>query len=210
MKLWLQFLALPGALLAGATQALAVEEAPFTVVERSNAFEIRDYQAQILAETVVEGAFDQAGDRAFNRLFRYISGDNESRKKVAMTAPVAQEPRAEKIAMTAPVSQVASGGHWAIGFVMPASYTLESLPAPKDPKVTLRQVPARRLAAVRYSGFWDEAGYRKHRVALEKWLESKGVKQIGEPVWARYDPPFKPWFMRRNEVLIPVEMPKRK
>ena len=127
-----------------------------------------------------------------------------------MTAPVAQEPRAEKIAMTAPVSQVASGGQWAVGFVMPASYTLESLPAPKDPKVTLRQVPARRLAAVRYSGFWDEAGYRKHRVALEKWLESKGVKQIGEPVWARYDPPFKPWFMRRNEVLIPVEMPKRK
>ncbi len=86
--------------------------------------------------------------------------------------------------------------------MMPASYTLETLPAPEDPKVTLRQVPARRMAAVRYSGFWSEKNYLQYKLALESWIHEKGFTIAGDPIWARYNPPFTPWFLRRNEVLM--------
>ena len=104
---------------------------------------------------------------AFNRLFRYISGDNRSQNKVAMTAPVSQEPRGEKIEMTAPVGQRPVQGQWAVSFMMPVSYTLETLPEPEDPKISLRQVPARRMAAVRYTGFWSEKNYQRNKKKLE-------------------------------------------
>ena len=104
------------------------------------------------------GHLEEAGNTAFNRLFRYISGGNRSREKVAMTAPVSQQPQGEKIAMTAPVAEQRVREHWAVSFMMPAAYTLETLPVPEDPQVTLRQVPARRMAAVRYSGSWSEKG----------------------------------------------------
>jgi len=133
--------------------AMAIEEATYNVLKKDNDFEIRDYAPHILAETIAEGDLEEAGNKAFNRLFRYISGENRSRDKVAMTAPVSQEQKGEKIQMTAPVGQRSVQDHWAVSFMMPASYTLETLPEPEDPKVTLRQVPARRMAAVRYSGF---------------------------------------------------------
>jgi effector-binding domain-containing protein len=88
---------------------------------------------------------------------------------------------------------------------MPASYTLETLPVPDDPKIILRQVPARRMAAVRYSGFWSEKIYRQNRSELETWIREQGLTITGDPVWARYNPPFTPWFLRRNEILIPVK-----
>ena len=89
---------------------------------------------------------------------------------------------------------------------MPATASLETLPIPNDPQVTLRQVPERHLAVVRYSGLWTEKGYLNNKAKLESWLKQKGYTVIGEPVWARYDPPFKPWFLRRNEVLLPIEL----
>ena len=89
--------------------------------------------------------------------------------------------------------------------MMPGSYTLETLPEPADPKVTLRQVPARQMAAVRYSGFWSEKGYLKNKLELEAWIQKMGLRIMGDPIWARYNPPFVPWFLRRNEILIPVE-----
>lgn len=199
---------------------MAIEEAAYTVVKKDGSFEIRDYASHILAETVVEGDLEGAGNKAFNRLFRYISGDNRSRGKVAMTAPVSQTPLSEKIKMTAPVSQVPvkeqieisdAGGplpvqnKWTVSFMMPASFTLETLPEPKDPKVTLRQVPARRMAAVRYGGVWSEKNYLRNRTELESWIDKEGLVVVGDPVWARYNPPFTPWFMRRNEILIPLE-----
>jgi len=114
----------------------------YKVLKKDNHFEIRDYAPHILAETIVEGDLEEAGNKAFNRLFRYISGDNRSRDKVAMTAPVSQEPMGDKIKMTAPVGQKRTQGKWAVSFMMPDSYTLETLPVPEDPEVTLRQVPA--------------------------------------------------------------------
>ena len=123
---------------------MAIEEATYTVVERDGEFEIRDYAPHVVAETVVAGSFDRAGNEAFSRLFRYISGDNRSRHKVAMTAPVSQGSEGEKIAMTAPVEQQPAEDRWVVSFTMPASSALETLPQPGDPQVTLRQVPARR------------------------------------------------------------------
>jgi len=189
----------------GAIDAMAIEEAAYTVVIKDEKFEIRDYAPHILAETFVEGDFEEAGNKAFNVLFGYISGDNRSREKVAMTAPVSQEPKGEKIKMTAPVGQQRVQERWAVSFMMPASYTLETLPEPEDPKVTLRQVPARRMAAVRYSGFWNEKGYLRYKLELESWINENGLTIVGDPIWARYNAPFTPWFMRRNEILIPVD-----
>ncbi len=188
----------------GVMDAMAIEEAAYTVVASDNNFEVRDYAPYVLAETVVEGNLEDAGNKAFNRLFRYISGANRSREKLAMTAPVSQQPKGEKIEMTAPVGQQRVQQGWAVSFMMPSSYTLEALPEPEDPAITLRQVPAHRMAAVRYSGFWSEKGYLRNKLELESWIQEKGLTIAGDPVWARYNPPFMPWFLRRNEVLIPV------
>ena len=184
---------------------MAIEQAAYRVALRDGELELRDYDPVVLAETVVPGAFEEAGNQAFRRLFRYISGGNRPRRKVAMTAPVSQEQAGEKIAMTAPVAQEAAQDSWLVSFTMPTASTLETLPEPDDPQVRLRQVPARRMAALRYSGRWSESSYLKHRANLESWLRGRGLRVTGDPVWARYNSPFAPWFLRRNEILIPVE-----
>ena len=191
-------------LLTGATTAMATDEAPYTVIKTDDIFELREYATQVLAEIIVDGDLEGAGNKAFRPLFRYISGENKSRGKIAMTAPVSQEQTGEKISMTAPVSQQSVQGKWAVSFMMPASYTMENLPIPDDPDIKLRQVPARRLAAVRYSGTWSEKNYLEYKERLENWIRENGLEISGEPVWARYNPPFTLWFLRRNEILIPV------
>ena len=194
---------------------MSVEEASYAVVAQDGRFELRDYAPHVVAETVVAGDFEQAGNRAFSALFRYISGDNRSRSKLAMTAPVSQTSRGgragaggrddgEKIAMTAPVAQQAAGDRWAVSFTMPAAYSLATLPQPSDPRVVLRQVPARRMAAVHYSGRWSEKSYLRHKAELEAWVAERGLRPAGDVLWARYDPPFAPWFMRRNEILVEI------
>ena len=191
-------------IIIGSMDTMAIEEAKYKVLEKDKKFEIRDYSPHILAEIIVEGDLEEAGNKAFNMLFRYISGDNRSRKKVAMTAPVSQQPMGEKIKMTAPVGQRRVREKWAVSFIMPASYTLKTLPEPEDPNITLRQVPARRMAAVRYSGFWSEKRYLRYKLELESWIHHRNLTKVGDPIWARYNPPFTPWFLRRNEILIPV------
>jgi effector-binding domain-containing protein len=192
-------------IITGAMDIMAIEEATYNIVRKEDKFEIRDYAPHIQAETAVEGDLESAGNKAFNKLFGYISGANRSRAKVAMTAPVAQEPEGEKIEMTAPVGQQRVQEKWVVSFMMPASYSMETLPKPDDPEVTLRLVPARRMAVVRYSGFWSEQNYLRYKFELESWINERGLTILGEPVWARYNPPFTPWFMRRNEILIPVD-----
>lgn len=184
--------------------AINIEEAKYQVVSKDNNFEIRDYAPHVVAETVVEGSLEDAGNKAFSRLFDYISGKNRSHNKIAMTAPVSQELYSEKIKMTSPIGQQRIEGGWVVSFTMPASQTIESLPAPEDQRVNLRQVPALRMAAVRYSGTWSEKRYIQYKGELESWIGKKGFSIIGEAVWARYNPPFTPWFLRRNEILIPV------
>ena len=122
-----------------------------------------------------------------------------------MTAPVTQKPASEKIAMTAPVSQARENGMWRIAFVMPSAYTMETLPTPDDDRIALREEKEKTVAVIRYSGTWGKKRYEENLKKLMGWISAKGWTIIGEPVWARYDPPFMPWFMRRNEILIPVQ-----
>lgn len=187
-----------------AGHAMATDEAKYTVVEKSGDFEVRDYEPQLLVETVVNNSLEEAGNMAFQKLFRYISGDNRSSRSINMTAPVSQEARGEKIAMTAPVGQAKAPAGWAVSFMMPTGYTLQTLPVPTDPSLTIRSIPARRMAVVRYTGTWSEARYLNHKTRLETWIRENRLVVEGEPVWARYNPPFMPWFLRRNEILIPI------
>ena len=188
-----------------AKSAMAIEKAKYTVLEKDDDFELRQYEPQIVAETFVEGDLEEVGNEGFRRLYAYISGDNRQKQSISMTAPVRQEAGSEKIAMTAPVSQEKKDHRWRITFLMPSGYTLQTLPEPVDERVNLAEEPGRLMAAVKYSGTWSEAGYEKNKALLEEFLRRRGLTKAGATVWARYDPPFMPWFLRRNEVLIPVE-----
>jgi hypothetical protein len=181
------------------------EEAKYSVVLKEANLELRQYEPQIVAETIVEGDFDEVGNMAFRRLFGYISGKNRKNEKIPMTAPVAQEKEGEKIPMTAPVNQEQRGDRWSITFLMPSHYSMESVPVPVDERVLLRAVPERLMAAITYSGTWRLERYEGHKAKLLEWMRQKRLEQVGEPVYARYNPPFTLWFLRRNEVLIPVK-----
>lgn len=185
--------------------AMAVEEAQYQVIRTDDTIEIREYAPSIVAETVVNDDFESAGNRAFRKLFNYISGDNSTADKIAMTAPVTQQKKqSEKIAMTAPVGQRATPDGWAVSFMMPASYTMETIPQPDDPAVVLRHIPEYRAVAIRYSGFWSEKNYAEQLEKLQAWISKNQLETTGPPVWARYNAPFTPWFMRRNEILVPI------
>jgi hypothetical protein len=190
-----------GALLATSTTAMAIEKPSYRVVERREAFEVREYAPYLVAETVVGGSREEAGNAGFRILAGYIFGKNRGEKKIAMTAPVTQAEPA-KIAMTAPVAQAGEEGRWTIQFMMPSAYTLETLPEPLDAAISFRVVPARRVAAHGYSGTWSTSRYEEHLATLRAALAAAGLATVGEPVWARYDPPFMPWFLRTNEILL--------
>jgi effector-binding domain-containing protein len=181
-----------------------IQEAAYTVVRTDGDFQIRRYAPQIVAETVVDGTLEDAGNQAFRPLFNYISGANQSQGKIAMTAPVAQQRAGTKIAMTAPVGQTALGNQWSVTFMMPTNSTLETLPEPTDARVRLRAIPARSMAAVRYSGTWSQPRYETNLARLQTWMQAQNLKATGEPVWARYNPPFALWFLRRNEILLQI------
>jgi effector-binding domain-containing protein len=184
---------------------VGIEKAKYEVIEKDGKFEIRQYKPQIVAETVVEAEFDKAGNMAFRRLFNYISGENRTKESISMTAPVNQKSSSEKIAMTAPVNQQQSEGNYAVSFLMPSKYTMETLPEPLDSSVRLRLIPARKIAAVRYSGSWSRTKYEANKILLEEYIRDKGLRITGQDIFARYDPPFQIPFLRRNEVLFEVE-----
>ena len=196
---------------------MAIEEPAYTVVREGPGFELRRYQPQLLAETDVRGRFDQAGGKAFRILADYIFGNNQAAEKIAMTAPVSQRPataddqdRGTRIEMTAPVTQRAKNaqtGAFVVSFVMPARFTLDTVPRPNDARVRLREEPARLMAALRYSGGWGESRYRDHQARLLDAVRAAGLTPIGEPIYARYNSPFSLPFLRRNEVLIEVAEP---
>jgi len=189
------------------------EQQPYTVVGNSDGFELRRYPEHLVAEVITTGSFEDAGNRAFRYLFAYISGENSGRQKVAMTAPVVQAGASTKIAMTAPVVQEALGGKqgdrevegtFRVAFVLPAGFTTETAPQPTSREVRLRGVPGSLTAAARYRGRWDEAGFARHLEQLRASIAASGRAATGEPRFARFDPPFMPSFLRRNEVLLDV------
>ncbi|MDH3726158.1 MAG: heme-binding protein [Myxococcales bacterium] len=208
-KLWITLLvslillvatAVAIAMLGG--EGVAYETPKYRVVEAFGEIEIREYAPYLVAETTVDGDLESAGNRGFRILAKYIFGDNQGQRKIAMTAPVNQEKtEGTKIAMTAPVTQEKAGDKYTIQFMMPSEYSREDLPASNDPRIAIREIPARSFAAVRYSGTWSKRNYEKHLAQLLDTLGAEGYEPVGEPIWARYDPPFKPWFLRRNEIL---------
>lgn len=181
---------------------VAYESPDYRVTSKLGAIEIRKYEPYMVAETTVDASLDDAGNQGFRILAKYIFGDNRGSQKIAMTAPVAQEKtEGTKIAMTTPVTQERTGDRYTVRFMMPSELTREELPAPNDERIAIREMPARTVAAIRYSGTWSKRNYEKHLGALYEALRAEGFEPTGEPTWARYNPPFTPWFMRRNEIL---------
>ncbi len=188
---------------------MAYEEPAYEVIHSTDAYEVRRYQAYLVAEVDVAGDFEDAGGKAFRILADYIFGNNRAAEEMNMTASVESRPADDgtEMAMTVPVtsSSGASGtGTYTYGFVMERKYTLDTLPRPNDPRIQIRSVEPRVVAARRYSGFWTEANYRNNERRLLEALAADGITPAGEPILARYNAPFTPWFLRRNEVLVEI------
>jgi hypothetical protein len=183
---------------------MATEEPAYALVKAKGDFAIRDYPALVAAEVTVSGDQKDAGSKGFRLLAGYIFGGNTRRQSIAMTAPVTQQAKSQKIAMTAPVLQTGSNGEWAVRFIMPKGSTLENLPTPNDPKVQLRQLPAQRLAVVRFNGLARQDDVEDRTQALSGFIAAEGLHAAGPPSLAQYDPPWTLWFRRHNEVMIPV------
>ncbi|WP_445155135.1 SOUL family heme-binding protein [Arthrobacter sp. Hor0625] len=207
------------------------EQQPYELVRQYPHFELRRYPPYVVAEVRVNASFDRAGNAAFRHLFNYISGNNTAAQKLAMTAPVLQAAgsavagSAQKLAMTSPVLQSgplpgnatgASNGpgtgnagpaEFVVAFVLPAGVSAATAPVPTDPLVQIRAVPGALAAVVRFSGSGSEAAFARRNEGLQAALALAGLTALGPPRFARFDPPFKPWFLRRNELVQDVAEP---
>jgi len=189
-------------LLNGGT-AVALEEPPYTVIENRGDYEIRHYEPYLVAEFEFTAASERsAGGNAFRVLAAYIFGDNSQRKKMAMTAPVETS-----LALWPPADsdRAADGNRYVYSFVMERRYTEETLPVPLDPRIQIRERPARYVAALRFSGSGSEPRYRRYRNRLALLLRADRLSTASEYSLARYDRPSTPLWQRRNEVLVDID-----
>jgi hypothetical protein len=190
-------------LTTSAMPSLATEEPDYKIVRELAAnMEVRQYAAYAVAEVVVAGPAQEAGSQAFPILSGYIFGKNKGERKFAMTAPVTQVATPVKLEMTAPVTQTAAPGGFVVQFVLPKGVTMASAPEPLDARVQVREVVPAQVAVIRYSGFWTQSNYDEHLGELQMALRAADLLWTGEPVYARYNAPFTPWFMRRNEIWL--------
>ena len=192
----------------------ATERVPYETVERFENIEIRRYPRTVLAETTADDE-----DTAFDRLFRYISGENESGDEVAMTTPVSTRgaklsmatpvprryPEHEEISMTVPVRSTTGEVGLTMAFYLPAEYGPGDAPIPTNPAVRLAVEPARLLAVKRFSWYATEGRVERHRWELLDALAARGVEPRTRPTLLRYDDPWTPPFMCRNEVAVEVD-----
>jgi len=205
----------------------SVEEAAYTVVLKDDNFELRDYEPMVIVETTIDDDFESAGNKAFKRLFAYITGNNVSNSEISMTAPVIANPeivdpasvepdiadpsntnQGKDISMTAPVLQQYSQAGWHYAFVLPAELTLETAPKPLDENVRLAVIPGKKVAVIQYSGFWSEQNLQDKTSELNDWMSDNNLTPSSEPRWAGYNPPWTIPFLRRNEVMIDVQQGK--
>ncbi|WP_242470396.1 SOUL family heme-binding protein [Allochromatium vinosum] len=213
---WTVRACLGAVLLLSGVFAMATEEPSYQILQTTEDYELRRYDPYRVAEVEVRGDFEDVGSEAFRILAGYIFGDNQGETKMAMTAPVNQRPAeatreqaGTRLEMTVPVTQRPAGSEmdsdvYVISFVMPASFTLETLPQPNNPRIRLREEPAGRVAARRYSGSWNEARYREEERHLLEALQRDGLQPRGTPIYARYNSPFSLSMFRRNEILVPL------
>lgn len=180
-----------------------VEQAKYTIVETHGDVEIRDYAPMIVAEAEVKGPRAEAIRDGFRIIADYIFGNNKAAQKVAMTAPVAQQVN-EKIAMTAPVTQQGEGNSWKVHFVMPSSYTLDTLPKPNNDAVKLKKIDGKRFAVIRFSGMGKNDSLETHTQELEVFIAARKLKALSAPSYAFFNPPWTLPFLRRNEVMVEI------
>jgi hypothetical protein len=181
---------------------MPIEKPEYKLLSKENNFELRQYDPLVTAEVKVlaKNSFD-AINQGFGTLANFISGSNISGQKICMTAPVTASASSEKIEMIAPVT-VGSSKIYTVSFSMPRKYSIDSLPQPVDPRITIHLQAENQMAAVRFSGIFNNRNFSKHEKMLMEWLFKKGLKPVGSPVIAGYNPPFTPWYKKHNEVLI--------
>lgn len=173
------------------TSRAGYESAEYQVIEKDGKIEIREYPDLMLAST--DSKLDAQGrDGSFMRLFRYISGDNEDKQKIAMTTPVFMEGKA-------------TGSDVSMGFVMPKDLAAQGVPQPKSDGVQIRKREGGRFAVIRFSGRLNTSTAQKQEAKLREWMKSKGLEGVSVAESAGYDPPFTPGPLRRNEVLIRIQ-----
>lgn len=180
-----------------------VEEAKYEVVQSQGSIQIRDYAPMIVAETQVAGAREEAISQGFRAIADYIFGNNIHKENVAMTAPVTQQ-AAQNIPMTAPVTQQRAAEGWTVRFVMPANYSLQTLPKPTNDAVTLKEIPGKRFAVVRFSGMASENSLKKQTEALQAFMRQEKLSAQSAPTFAFFNPPWTLPFLRRNEVMMEI------
>ena len=178
-------------------------EPVYRVERHHDQFEVRVYEPYLVAEVTVPGPAEAASRTGFQLLAGYIFGGNHSAKRLPMTAPVTQTP--VSLPMRVRVTQSAADDGYRVQFVMPPNYTLATLPVPNDARVTLRQIPAQRLAVRRYSGRWTNENYAQHLGKLRDALQAAGLAAHGTPILSRYNAPYVLPFLRRNEIWLPIE-----
>ena len=181
------------------------DEPTYQVLNDYGHIQIRQYPALVVAQTEVDADYKEGSSQGFQRLAGYIFGGNKKQQKLAMTAPVIQEQETEAIAMTAPVIQQKSGAVWLMAFVLPKGYSVVTAPVPLDPAVVIQEIPAKKIAVIRYSGSLSEQGIEEKSEELKNWLGNQGYKAISPSRSAAYDPPWTLPFLRRNEVHIDIE-----
>ncbi|ESQ14597.1 MAG TPA: heme-binding protein [Chromatiaceae bacterium] len=187
-----------------------VEQPDYTLIAQDGAFEIRDYPALVVAEVRTKGDRQQGLSSGFQPLARYIfAKERGGEQKIAMTAPVLQQAPTsasnQRIAMTAPVIQSpADDDQWAVRFIMPSKFQLADLPAPAGNDIRLQEIPARRMATVRFSGRTTDMLMMDQERMLTEWIQARELQAVGPPLYAYYNDPFTPGFLRRNEVMIEV------
>lgn len=190
----------------------SVKTPAYSVVEKREGYEVRTYEPYILAQVEVSGSHEEALNEGFRILAGYIFGGNTSQQSIDMTAPVTEQ-SAEKIAMTAPVTlamtapvtEKESDTGRIVSFVMPAEYTLETLPKPNDPRIMIIPQEGRTVAALRFSWFRDGARVSKKQDELLSLLARDGVVVVGRPEYAGYNAPLTAPWMTRNEILVEIE-----
>jgi hypothetical protein len=193
-------------ILLHSTNAMAIEEPEYEVVLETPTYEVRQYAPYLVAEVDVDGDFRSAGNDAFRILAGYIFGNNKPGAKMEMTAPV-ESTSGVKMEMTAPVTSTTTEGgkQSTFAFVMERKYTMDTLPEPIDPRIRIVERPARFMAVHRYSGRWTKSRYDEHEAAFIDALNADGIEALSDPVFARYNAPFTPWFMRRNEIMVEID-----
>ncbi len=178
-----------------------VEQPEYVVNASEGSIEIRAYGPMIVAEAEVMGERKAAIEEGFRLIAAYIFGANRPNAKIAMTAPVQQQ-RAQKIAMTAPVTQQTDGKRWTVRFVMPRTWTMDTLPTPNDTRVRLKPVAATRMVVIRFSGTANDNTIGSKTDELRKYALEHRLATVSDPVLAFYNPPWTLPFFRRNEIML--------